>query len=368
MINAPGESILTRTLCQHSAARRARRLLAAAIVFALLLSATAIFTPVAHAQRADDTRAAAQRAVPQRSEPQRWAVILVGLPGDDAHERLFAKTADQWQKWLTESLDFPPQQVLRLPTVMAEKVVAEKDVAERIVAEKESPASSGEAMRQALADLGKKLQPNDTLWVFTLGHGHYDGRRAWWHLAGRDPSDEDFGRWLGEIRCREQVIWLTHSSSGWFVKPLSRPGRIVIAATAADDETNETEFPHALTAVMKLPLAKLDANADAQVSVAEIFAATLAEVTRRFQKDKRLPTEHAQLDDDGDGRGSENFVIKPESTGPEATGPEATGTSSTSKVDGNLAKKTIVPFRAKLPAEALEQPADTSAIPAAKTE
>ena len=350
---------MTRTLLQHRAARRVRRSLAAALVFALLLSATANFTPEAHAQRADDKRAETERA-----EPQRWAVILVGLPGDAAHERLFAKTADHWQKWLTESLDFPPQHVLRLPAVMAEKVVAEKDVAEKPLAEKEAAASSGEAMRLALADLGKKLQPSDTLWVFTLGHGHYDGRRAWWHLAGRDPSDEDFGRWLGEVRCREQVIWLTHSSSGWFVKPLSRPGRIVIAATAADDESNETEFPHALTTVMKLPLARLDANADDQVSVAEIFAATLEEVNRRFQKDKRLPTEHAQLDDDGDGRGSENFVIKPESTDSEAT-----GTSSTSKVDGNLARKTFVPYRAKLPAEAPEQPAKAPAeAPAAKTE
>jgi hypothetical protein len=339
---------LTQTLLQNVAARRALRSLAVTIGLALVLCALAFGTPVVKAQPADE-----KLVDPQ---PQRWAVILVGLPGDEAHARLFAKTADQWQNWLTESLDFPPQQVLRLPTVLAEK-----DVTAKIVAEKETdaPASSGEMMRLALANLGKKLRPDDTLWVFTLGHGHYDGRRAWWHLAGRDPSDEDFGRWLSEVRCREQVIWLTHSSSGWFVKPLSRVGRIVIAATAADDESNETEFPLALASVMKMPLVRLDANADARVSVAELFLATLDEVNRLFQKEMRLPTEHAQLDDDGDGRGSESIAVKPAATAPDAT----------NKVDGLLARQTIVPYRSKSPAESPEKPGESPPdTPATKTE
>jgi hypothetical protein len=240
-------------------------------------------------------------------------VILIGLPGDEEHAELFAETANQWQKRLTDSLQIPQQQVLRLPEV-----------------EKGSAPLTAESMRLKLDDLSKKLQPNDSLWIFTLGHGHYDGRRAWWHVAGRDPSDEDFGRWLSGIQCREQVIWLTQSSSGWFVKPLSRPGRIVIAATAADDESNETEFPHALATVMAMSLDKLDGNKDQQVSVAELFTEVLKEVGRRFEQDKRLPTEHAQLDDNGDGRGSEEIAEK------QPTVP---------KNDGELARKTIVPVR-----------------------
>lgn len=249
------------------------------------------------------------------ADAERWAVILVGLPGDDEHSELFAETADQWQKWLTDSLQIPQQQVLRLPAL-----------------EKRAAPLTAESVRLKLDELSKKLQPNDSLWIFTLGHGHYDGRRAWWHVAGRDPSDEDFGRWLSGIQCREQVIWLTQSSSGWFVKPLSRPGRIVIAATAADDESNETEFPHALATVMQVPLAKLDTNKDQQVSVAELFTEVLKEVGRRFEQDKRLPTEHAQLDDNGDGRGSEEIVEKQ---------------PPTPKADGELARKTLLPYRPK---------------------
>lgn len=265
--------------------------------------------------------ARAQEAAAQEPAPQRWALILTGLPGDDDHDAVFTKAANEWQKWLVETLQFPPEQVLRLPTIQADEKVAANNV-------------TAEGVRQALTDLEKKLQPNDTLWVFTLGHGHYDGRRAWWHLAGRDPSNEDFGRWLSGIKCREQVIWLTHSSSGWFVKPLSKPGRIIIAATAADDESNETEFPHALSAVARLPIDKLDRDQDQRVSVAELFEAVIAEVSRRFKQDERLPTEHAQLEDDADGRGSED-INKPQ--------------TPTMKVDGELAKKTFVPYREPKP-------------------
>lgn len=257
----------------------------------------------------------------EKAAGERWAVILTGLPGDAAHEKLFRTTADVWEKWLTESLEFPADHVLRLPNAPADGD------------EKAVSLSSADIQTQ-LADLQAKVQPDDTLWVFSLGHGNYDGREAFFHVAGRDPSAADFGRWLSEVRCKEQVIWLTHSCSGWFVKPLSQPGRIVIAATAADDESNETEFPHALATAAELPLDKLDADKDEKVSVAELFAAVTREVEGRFKSDKRIPTEHAQLDDNGDGKGTEDLYPKDP--------PEPTATV---KIDGELAKKTYLPFK-----------------------
>jgi hypothetical protein len=262
----------------------------------------------------------ASRSLAQQADEttggQRWAVIFVGLPGDDAHADLFRETADAWQTWLTESLKIPNEQVLRLPRRTQENEAA-------------APALTAETIRSTVADLNQKLKPNDSLWIFTLGHGNYDGKQAWFHLAGKDPSAEDFGRWFSEVRCREQVMWLTQSNSGWFVKPLSRPGRIVIAATAADDESNETEFPHALATVLQSPTTKLDTNQDEKVSVAELFTAVVGEVARRFQSDKRLPTEHAQLDDNGDGLGTED--LEP-----------ATKTIPTAKLDGAVAKTVFI--------------------------
>lgn len=263
----------------------------------------------------------AQSPETAEAEGRRWAVILVGLPGDQAHEELFRETADAWQTWLTKSLEVPAKRVLRWP-------------------EKEATTLTSEAIRSGFSELNKQLKAEDSLWVLTLGHGNYDGKQAWFHVAGKDPSAEDFGRWLSEVKCREQVIWMTQQNSGWFVKPLSRPGRIVIAATAADDESNETEFPHALATVMQSPAEKLDVDHDEKVSVAELFAAASRETLRRFEQDKRLPTEHPQLDDNGDGSGTEELFPKPADDGAAKPNPNA-------KIDGALAKKTILRLNAK---------------------
>src|SRR5262245_6429052 len=278
--------------------------------------------------------AEAQDSSAEKPAGGRWAVIIVGIPGDDDHEKLFDKTADAWQEWLTGPLGFSAERVLLLNGGAA-------------------PGTTADAIRTTFADLGKKLQPDDALWVFTLGHGNFDGKHAWLHVAGRDPSNEDFGRWLGEVRCREQVFWLTHASSGWFVKPLSKPGRIVIAATAADDESNETEFPEALATVAGKPAAALDADADGNVSVAELFAAVIGEVLRRFKSDNRLPTEHAQLDDNGDGKGSEELAEKKVAAEPEPPAGAAAVKPPAPRVDGDLARKTFIPYR-----EPVKKPAD----------
>lgn len=288
---------------------------------------------VAGAISSERPESADEGAAGDTTAGRRWAVILTGIPGDDEHAALFRKTADAWQTWLTDSSQFPVEQVLRFPATPADKQ-AEQDPA--------SAPLTAETIRTTFADLSRKLGPDDTLWVFTLGHGNYDGKHAWFHVEGRDPSHEDFGRWLSEVRCREQVIWLTHANSGWFVKPLSKPGRIVIAATAADDESNETEFPQALATVIARPLKTLDVDRDGQLSVGELFSAVVQEVANRFQSDKRLPTEHAQLDDDGDGKGSEDLTPQTKTENPDAA---PNTTPAPVARDGDLARKTFVPLK-----------------------
>jgi hypothetical protein len=142
------------------------------------------------------------------------------------------------------------------------------------------------------------------------------------------------GKLFADICCREQVFWMTTSASGWFVRALSAPGRIVIAATAADEEYNETEFPQALAAVARLPARELDADKDGKVSVLEVYRRTVKEVEARFAADRRVPTEHAQLDDNGDGVGTEEPVL--------ADVPKKKPTA-----DGALAARTFLPLRTR---------------------
>jgi len=250
---------------------------------------------------------------PARAVSNGRALIVVGLPGDAAHEARFAETATQWVAWLTGPDGFKTEDV-------------------RVLG---APGGRGPASREAVARefaaIRVALGKDDRLWVFWLGHANADDGHAYLHLPGPDLRDDEFAALFRGVTCREQVVWVTSTASGWFVKALSAPGRIVIAATERDQEINETEFPHALAAVVARPRDRLDADRDGRVSVSELYRAVVAEVGARFAADRRVPTEHAQLDDNGDGVGTEAPGGPPAPPGQAA--------------DGAPAAKTFVPFR-----------------------
>jgi hypothetical protein len=220
------------------------------------------------------------------------ALIVAGLPGNREHETLFAAVVKDWKDWLTDSLGFAPSEVRILFGKNGQQGLAN------------GPATR-EAIEHAVAAIQQVLKPEDRLWVFFLGHGNYDGEHAYLHIAGRDVPAEEMSKLFARLHCKEQVFWLTNSASGWMLPSFSAKGRIIISATLADDESNETEFPYALATVLKRPVAELDTNKDGKVSLLELYGHTVAEVNARFAKDKRAPTEHAQLDDNGDGTGTE---------------------------------------------------------------
>ena len=103
----------------------------------------------------------------------------------------------------------------------------------------------------------------------------------------------------------EQVFFITTPASGFFLKPLATTGRIVITATEPDQEVNETLFPLALAELLNAPSEGIDRDKDGKISVFELYLAVVANVMKRYVDDENLPTEHAKLDDNGDGHGSE---------------------------------------------------------------
>jgi hypothetical protein len=234
------------------------------------------------------------------------ALLVVGVPGDEEHDAIFQSILQNWQTWLTQCLQFKKEHVT---------VLLGRDEA----AGGHAP-STKDSVRQLVERLRGEIGPRDPLWVFYLGHASYDGRRAWLHLPGPDMNDMEWAELFAGIRSRQQVFWLTSACSGWFLKPLSREGRVVIAATEADREFNETEFPAALATVAQQAAAEIDTSGDSRVSLAELFAAVSREVEARFAADQRAPTEHAQLDDDGDGRGTEAGELFAAETPPAAEG------------------------------------------------
>lgn len=245
-------------------------------------------------------------------------LIVVGLPGDEEHAKLFAATVKQWRVLLTDRLGFKPAEI-RVLSGNAEQNATADGPATRASIEKEA------------ARLKQLLQPDERLWVFFLGHANFDGEHALFHLPGPDLNDEEIGKLFADLNCREQIFWMTSSESGRFVKNLGAKGRIVIAATRAGGEDNETEFPQALAAMGGRSLKALDIDKDGKLSVLELYYRIMVEVQARYAADQRIPTEHSQLDDNGDGIGVERPLAADEE-------------KKSSDADGTLSLSTILPF------------------------
>jgi len=228
------------------------------------------------------------------------ALILCGLPGDKAHRKPFAETVEKLRETLVSKYGFDGPHVhvqFGGPAAAGEGPVLS--------------GVQGQCTREEIeaeaADLRKVLKPEDTLWVIVMGHSYYDFKHSHFNIPGPDIQEQEFGKLFADLPCREQVFFITIPASGYFIKPLSARGRVVITATEADLEVNETVYPMALAEVLASPpaAAEFDADHDGNLTLFDLYIAVTRNVVDRYIKSEFLPTEHALLDDNGDGRGTE---------------------------------------------------------------
>jgi hypothetical protein len=247
---------------------------------------------------------ASREYVPPR---KRHALIICGHPGDAEHVKSFTETVTKLGEGLTKTLGIPQDRQYIL-------FGADRP--------KDLPRATGPATREAviarIAEVRKAVRPEDGLWVICLGHCHHDGRQAWYNLPGPDINAAEFGKLFAGFSCREQVFVMTTSLSGYFLVPLSRTDRVVITATEADAETNETTFPRIFAQFLTggLTLADHDVDKDGKLSLFDLYVAVAKEIAQNYASAEQLATEHQQLDDDGDGVGHEpQNVYLPEEQG-----------------------------------------------------
>ena len=166
--------------------------------------------------------------------------------------------------------------------------------------------STRENVLRAVAGLGSRAGAQAEVLIVLLGHGSESGGEARINLPGPDVTARELAAALDAVRAKRVVVVNTASASGAFVKPLARPGRIVITATKSGGQQNETLFPGYFVAALAGSAA--DTDKDERVSVLEAFEYARREVERAYGSTQRLQTEHALLDADGDGVGTERPV------------------------------------------------------------
>jgi len=175
----------------------------------------------------------------------------------------------------------------------------------------ENPASDpsrirGKATREevgrALAGLAQRAKPNDLVLIVLAGHGSQQGSEPRLSLPGPDLTAGDLAQALIPFAQQTVVVVNTASASGDFLPALSGRRRVVITATKSGFERNATSF--GMYFAKGLAEGQADTDKDERVSIAEAYTFARREVVRAFEAANRLLTEHAQLDDDGDRKGS----------------------------------------------------------------
>jgi hypothetical protein len=187
-----------------------------------------------------------------------------------------------------------------------------------------------ENVRAAFERLAGTVGATDTLIVFLIGHGTFDGDHYKLNLPGPDISGEAFGELLASVPASAQLIMNGTSSSGAVLESWTADGRTVITATRSGNERNATRFAEHWTAALSSDEADLDKNG--LVSAQEAFDFASRKVADSFETEGTLATEHPQIA----GEGAQRFTVARLSERPTQT-PELEQLSSRmAEIEGEL--------------------------------
>jgi hypothetical protein len=251
-------------------------------------------------------KAPAQPERPEKApaDPDRFALIVSGVGGEEAYTKKFTGQALQLYQILTARFGFVENNVMVLTENGApgpENGPADLDklsVTPPVMAR----ADAGE-VRKAFARIKAQARPETLVLVILIGHGSFDSQVAKFNLVGPDLAAKDYAALLGSLQSRHVVFINCSSASGEFIKPLSGAGRVIITATRSGNEQNITTFADSLIAALRDPAA--DADKNGRLSVLEVFNYTSNKVAEYYKQKDLLATEHALIDDNGDGVGHE---------------------------------------------------------------
>ncbi len=225
---------------------------------------------------------------------QTHLLVVAGLGGGQEYREQFLNWALTLRSAAVDTYGLPEANVV----VLAEDPSMDPAVSAR---------STRDNIDAALQGIATRAGAQDRVLIVLLGHGTYRGEEALFNLPGPDLSAKELGVMLGGLTVADVAVVNTTSASGPWVQVLGGPGRTIIAATKTGRERNETRFGQFFAAAFEDDAADLDKNGS--VSLLEAFTYARGETARQYEEDNVLLTEHAVLDGDGDGEGTEEPTV-----------------------------------------------------------
>jgi hypothetical protein len=222
--------------------------------------------------------------------PKSELIVVTGLGGEEYYSALFHRWAAAMVDTAAVVLGLDHDRI----TYLAEDP------------ERDSLRIDGVASRESLATAlevaARRARPGDALMLLMIGHGTARDGRVLFNIPGPDVSASDLNLWLHPLDGQRVAVVIASSASGPFVAALAGTGRVVISATANAGENQHARFGgHFVSAFEGL---SADMDKDGRVSLLEAFESSKRLVRRSYENERLLQTEHALLDDDGDGVGA----------------------------------------------------------------
>jgi len=276
---------------------------------------------------------------------QAYALIVAGS-GEEAN---FTENYRDWSVRTHALLTGP----CGIPAANVKVLLENKELSPAIT----SAVSTKENVVKAFGELNAKITPADQFILVFIGHGTGQDGVGKLCLPGPDISSVETADWLDKIKAHEIVVVESSPYSATFLEKCSKPGRVIITSTNNSGEGNETYF-------MEFFLKAYEKNKD-QAGALDLLSAFNSAATecpkwylrqyfdgRSWRTDgkqsralwdkfygnvkdksavpsadpnaddaepelgewgeqwasRRMPTEHAQLDDNGDKVGTAVFV------------------------------------------------------------
>lgn len=193
-------------------------------------------------------------------------VTVAGLGGEPDYEQRFAAQAQELEKLLKPACEVQTFQ---------------------------GPAATRTAVRAAIEGIAKSSKADDLFVLTLIGHGTFDGTEYKFNIPGPDISSSELASLLDRVPAKQLVVNGT-SSSGASIHALQKPGRTVVVATKSGTEKNATVFPRYWIEALRDPSSDTDKNET--ITAMEAFKFAEMKTKQFYETNKRIATEHAQLE------------------------------------------------------------------------
>jgi hypothetical protein len=229
---------------------------------------------------------------PAIAAAQTRALIVTGLGAEPKYEAEFRSLGSRLVTALSTKYGIPAANIAWLgeDSTNASKMYKGRSTSQNIMRE--------------LDAIGAAAKPNEQLLIILIGHGSGQGEDSKFNIPGPDLTAREFNAALSRFAAQRVAFLDLTTSSGDALGVMSYPNRIVITATKTAYERNESQFARFFVDALDKDGAA-DVDKDGRVSLLEAYRYAAQETRKSYESDERLLTEHAQLDDDGNGKGSD---------------------------------------------------------------